>query len=234
MFLQFIRQSVGELDQNPLLKGTPSLSKSPLHLAWRVEKQLSTHSQGEVSGNNIALVIKGNSLHSRTLSFEPFLPRNGTFPAISVDKRCHSHQQLQPPHKVSWWVLKELRKERMPASNSHQTTVNPEGGSECEKHRKRVLDNLGAYQGNDFSEPRLLHLLIHRKVLNSLTWDVWLSLIYKQTFDVWTICPLMQKLFCNLSPTPTPLSRSPCLFWAVLSGLLEICILGLSSKNFCE
>ena len=27
----------------------------------------------------------------------------------------------------------------------------------------------GAYQGNDLSEPRLLHLLIHRKVLNALT-----------------------------------------------------------------
>ena len=71
MFLQFIRQSVGELDQTSLLKGTPSLSESPLHLAWRVEKQLSAHSQGEVSGNNAALLIKGNSLHRRTLSFEP-------------------------------------------------------------------------------------------------------------------------------------------------------------------
>ena len=40
------------------------------------------------------------------------------------------------------------------------------------------------------------------KTLNSLTWDTWLSLIYKQTFDVQTICPLMQKLFCNLSPIP--------------------------------
>ena len=28
---------------------------------------------------------------------------------------------------------------------------------------------------NDFNEPRLLHIPIHRKVLNSLTWDVWFS-----------------------------------------------------------
>ena len=31
---------------------------------------------------------------------------------------------------------------------------------------------------NDFSEPRLLHLPQNRKALNSLTWEIWLSLIY--------------------------------------------------------
>ena len=35
----------------------------------------------------------------------------------------------------------------------------------------------GACQRNDFSEPRLLHLPIHRKALNSLTWDIGFSLI---------------------------------------------------------
>ena len=30
----------------------------------------------------------------------------------------------------------------------------------------------GAYQRDNFSKPRLLHLLIHRNVLNSLTWYV--------------------------------------------------------------
>ena len=30
---------------------------------------------------------------------------------------------------------------------------------------------------NDFSEPRLLHLPQNRKALNSLTWDIQLSLI---------------------------------------------------------
>ena len=28
------------------------------------------------------------------------------------------------------------------------------------------------YEGNDFHEPRLLHLPIHRKALNSVTWNV--------------------------------------------------------------
>ena len=30
---------------------------------------------------------------------------------------------------------------------------------------------------------------IHRKVVNSLTWDIWFSLIHKNTFDVQTTCP---------------------------------------------
>ena len=56
----------------------------------------------------------------------------------------------------------------------------------------RILALIGAYQRNDFSEPRLLHLPIQRKVLNSLTWDIWFSLIHKNTFVVQTTCPLLQ------------------------------------------
>ena len=36
------------------------------------------------------------------------------------------------------------------------------------KHRILAPDSWGAYQRNDFSEPRLLHLPMHRKALNSL------------------------------------------------------------------
>ena len=45
------------------------------------------------------------------------------------------------------------------------------------KHRMLAPDSWGAYQRNDFSEPWLLHLPIHRKALNSLTWGIWFSLI---------------------------------------------------------
>ena len=41
--------------------------------------------------------------------------------------------------------------------------------------RVLVLGSWGAYQSNDFSDPRLLHLLTLRKALNSLTWDIWFS-----------------------------------------------------------
>ena len=36
-------------------------------------------------------------------------------------------------------------------------------------------DIWGTHQRKDFSEPRLLHLPIYRKALNSLTWDIWFS-----------------------------------------------------------
>ena len=52
--------------------------------------------------------------------------------------------------------------------HSHHLTVNPEGIQNGEI-RVLALNNEGAYQRNDFSEPRLLHLPISRKVLNSLT-----------------------------------------------------------------
>ena len=37
----------------------------------------------------------------------------------------------------------------------------------------------------NFSEPRGLHLPRHRKVLNSLTWDIWFSLINNNLLMVW-------------------------------------------------
>ena len=41
--------------------------------------------------------------------------RNGILPATSVNKACHSHQQLQPALKVSWPALREFRKETVSA-----------------------------------------------------------------------------------------------------------------------
>ena len=108
--------------------------------------------------------------------------KNGIFPAISVNKGCHSHWQLQPPGWLTvepwgnsgkkripaiqqpwdyrhslWWTLKKLR---------------------MWKYMILAPDSWGTYQRQDFREPRLLHLPIHRKVLNSLTWDIWFYIIY--------------------------------------------------------
>ena len=98
--------------------------------------------------------------------------RNWIYPNISVNKdvtvisRCVYH---------GWWASEpwgnSRRKEYLPSSN-HQTAATscgPWRSSGCEKHRRLALNSWGAYQRNDFSEPRLWHLLIHRKALNSLT-----------------------------------------------------------------
>ena len=60
------------------------------------------------------------------------------------------------------------------------------------KHRQLASESWDAYERNEFSEPKLLHLPIYRKALNSLTWDIWFSLIHKNTFDVQTTCPLLK------------------------------------------
>ena len=87
------------------------------------------------------------------------------------------HELVNPEEMECW-------KEYLPSS-SYQTAATPRSHSlwwdlkklRMWKYRTLAPESWGAYQRNDFSEPRLLHLLIHRKVLNSLTQDTWFSLI---------------------------------------------------------
>ena len=102
------------------------------------------------------------------------------FPAISVNKGCHSHQWLQPS-KVNIWALRKLRAENniCQLASSRLQPFPKEGALRKHrmwKHRILIPDSWGAYQRNDFSEPRLLHLPIVRKVLTSLIWSIWFSL----------------------------------------------------------
>ena len=83
------------------------------------------------------------------------------FPPFSVNKGCHSHLWLQSQPMERWWALRELR------------ILAPESWG---------------YQRNDFREPRLLHLPIHREVWKSLTWGIWFSFTYQLSFDIQTTC----------------------------------------------
>ena len=89
-------------------------------------------------------------------------------------------------------------------SNSHQTAATlwwAIGSSGCEKHRILVSDSWDTYERNGFSnEPRLLNLPIHRKALNSLTWDIWFPLIHKNSFNIQTTCLCVEKLLYNPPP----------------------------------
>ena len=88
--------------------------------------------------------------------------------------QLYSHQLLEPPASAPW------------------------GDFRMKKDRILSLDSEGEYRRNNFSEPRLLHLHIHWKVLNSLTWDSWFSLI---TIIFWCSDYLLfdAKLLYNLS-----------------------------------
>ena len=106
--------------------------------------------------------------------------RNGVFPAISVNKDvtiisdcCHPHELVSPEgtqEGKNTCHLAAIRLQPLPTANPEET--------HAVKTRILAPDSWGAYQKNCFSEPRLLHLPIHEKMLNSLTWDIWFSLIY--------------------------------------------------------
>ena len=87
-----------------------------------------------------------------------------------------SHQPLQLPWR---WALKELRMEtdRLPATKASATapTVHPEGIRDGKEQVNAPW--FLKRQRNYFNKPRLLHLSIFRKALNSWTWEVWFSLI---------------------------------------------------------
>ena len=50
-----------------------------------------------------------------------------------------------------------------------------ESKSRMWNHRTLAPASWGVYERNDFSGPRLLHLPVRRKALNSLTWVIWFS-----------------------------------------------------------
>ena len=148
-------------------------------------------------------------------------------PAISVNKWCCSHQAitLQLPRR---WALRELRMETGCPPSSSQLLQPPWWCTlrrlRMKKHRILSPESWGAHQRNDFSEPRLLHLPIRRKALNSLTCDVWFSLINGNLL-MFRLPGLCSKNSC-VSWFPT------CLFWAVPQNDLRGHVPGLSPQ-FC-
>ena len=110
-----------------------------------------------------------------------YVLRNGLFPAILVNKDVTVIRDCSPP----MWAGEPsgFRKEKNtcdPTGIRLQPLhmVSPQGAQDVKKHRLAAQDSWDAYERNDFTEPRLLHLPIHRKAQNSLTWYVWFSIIY--------------------------------------------------------
>ena len=151
---------------------------------------------------------------------------NEIFPTILVSKqKCHSHQQMQPS-TVRWWALRALRKEKNSynlAAIRRQTflKVSPKG--------IQNVKNTGywpwvteIYMKEMTSVTWLLHLPIHRKTLNSSTWDIWFSLINNNLL-MFRLC--VAKLLYNLDP---PLTSSH----EFSQGYLRCCLSALSPKHF--
>ena len=96
------------------------------------------------------------------------------------------------------------------------------------KHRTLALNSWGAYQRNGFSEPRLLHLPILRKALNSLTWCVQFSLINS---NFWCSEYLV---FAAKNPLFYPASSLTSLEQSLRTEPLRGCFLGLKLSKVCR
>lgn len=120
---------------------------------------------------------------------------------MSVNKVCCSHQALTPTPMMYPDVLR------------------------MRKHRMLAPESWGTHQGNDFREPRFLHLPTHREVLNA-----WLhksgSFILTVTFWCCSYLVFVVKTRIDHSPSLTSSVHTHRAIWEAVS-------LGLWSQNVC-
>ena len=119
------------------------------------------------------------------------------FPAISINNKCDSHQ---------WFLASKCYEGSQNCNSTDAATPYGDcwGTGETQEAaichslrwtRKQDLppDSWGASERSEFSEPRCLHLTIHR-MINSLTWYL--------IFNVQIAGSLCGKLVCGLTPHP--------------------------------
>ena len=82
------------------------------------------------------------------------------------------------------------------------------------KYRLLAPDSWGTHQ--NFWKPRLLHLPIHRKVVNSLTWDIWFSFIYNK-FLILRLPALCCKITIDPVSSPFLLEKFLRALWKFIS-----------------
>jgi len=85
-----------------------------------------------------------------------------------------------------------------------------------------IPDSWDAYERNDFSKPRLLHLPMQREALNLFTWDN-LVKIHKKILLMFRLPALCCKLLYN--PIPAPDSSEQ--FCQGYQGFMRCCLPGL-------
>ena len=150
------------------------------------------------------------SWHLTFIEIRVWTVRNWILPDRAVNKDptvisdCSHHR---------WWACDpwgNSGRKKYLVSSSHQPVATPHsepwGNSGCENSGYWPKIAGGADQRNDFSEPRLLHLPMHRNVLNFLKWDVWFSLIY---------------CYLSVFPTTSSLFQNSCISW-LLPYLFEV------------
>ena len=147
------------------------------------------------------------------MSIEPVIPPNHCIlchpllllPSIFPNIRVFSNesQQVSSSHQMAKVLELQLQHQVLPmniqvnflkgwlvgspycAKDSQESSPTPQFKSRIKSTTASKPDTYSEDQRNDFCESRLLHLPIHRKVLNSLTWNIWFSLINSHPLMFW-------------------------------------------------
>ena len=138
-------------------------------------------------------------------------------PAISINKKCHSHHQFLAS-KYEWHPPKlSSRDDATPITplpftppwlHNNWWRVSKNARSKVNRETELAPDSGGAYERNAFNEPRGLPLPINR-TLNSLTWYL--------IFDVQITCSLCCKSVYSLTPPPTSSEQFSQSYWDAIS-----------------
>ena len=138
---------------------------------------------------------------------------------------CHISKQkiLQPvsQHTAAawWWALRELGIEtEWPAAAATPTSAS-QGASGMRKHRILASDSWGAYIKGSISISPDFASSHNRKAQNSLTWDIYFSVINSDLLMVLLPWSLLPKLLYILAPLLAFWERSLRVFWDVCPGL---------------
>ena len=130
-----------------------------------------------------------------------------TSPAVLVTKKCHSHQWFLASKRE--WALPRLPSSRCCHPHPQWLLKSWENSrSKGNKETGLAPDSWDAYERNEFSEPRCLHLPIHT-MLNSWTWYL--------ISEVQTACSTCGKWVYRLTSPPASLEQFSQSYWDAVS-----------------
>ena len=112
--------------------------------------------------------------------------KNGFFSVLSANKDVIVISDSSPPGQLGYLLCLTLSD----CSPSLQWALRNSG---CEKHRILAPDSWDVFESNDCSEPRLLHLPIHRKALDPLRYLIFFN--SKKYFGCSDCLPFVADLY---------------------------------------